>query len=308
MDFQDYYETLGVERKASQEDIKSAYRKLAREYHPDVRPDDKEAEAKFKQISEAYAVLGDPEKRKKYDRLGSAYRQYERSGGRNGDFDWNAWAGGGRGGGQSFEFDDLGSLFRGGMGGFSDFFQSVFANSANRTRTARPRKARDFEASIEISLAEAYTGTQRMIAVAGHKIKMNLKPGIKDGQKLKISGKGEAATQGQQPGDLYLTVTLKPDADLERRGHDLLTKIPVDLYTAILGGEMELKTPGGTVKLKIQAETQSGQTLRLRGMGMPHYDNPQVKGDLLVELQLVTPTKLSEQEQELFRQLAALRS
>ncbi len=319
MEFQDYYKTLGVSRSASQDDIKKAYRKLARENHPDAKPDDPEAEKRFKAISEAYAVLSDADKRKKYDRLGSQYRQYERGGGGQGGFDWSQWTSGARQGqgaqGQGGQFfGDIGSFFSGGVDGFSDFFQSVFnRENGNAARGAGGRarirnQARNYEATVEIDQREAWSGVERLIAVNGKKIKLKLKPGVRDGQKLKISGKGEpAAAPGQTAGDLYVNIHVRPDKDVTVEGNDLHREAKVDLYTAILGGSVEVKTWSGTVKLNIQPGTQNGHKLRLKGLGMPHADNSAKKGDLIVTVNIEIPGDLSAEEKKIYEQLAALR-
>lgn len=308
MDFKDYYKVLGVDKKASADEIKSAYRKLARKYHPDVNPNDKQAETRFKEVTEAYEVLSDPDNRKKYDMLGSNWRQHRQSGGRAEDYNWQQWySGGGAPGGQPrYEYrrnDDSGDFFQGGNGGFSDFFSSIFG----RRGAAQPMKGQDFEATAELSLEEAFTGTQRILTVDGKSIKISIKSGIRDGQKLKLSGKGGLGRGGGSNGDLYIIIRVAPHTRFERREDDLDVVVPVDLYTAVLGGETEVQTISGTVKLKIPAGSQNGARLRLKGLGMTKY-NSKERGDLYVKLDVQLPQKLSDKERELFRQLAALKS
>ncbi len=310
MEFKDYYKVLGVEKSATADDIKSAYRKLARKYHPDVNPNDKEAEAKFKDVSEAYDVLGNPEKRKKYDTLGSNWRQHQQRGGGAEDYNWQQWYGaqGGAQGGQGQQYQgDINDFFQGGGGnggGFSDFFSSIFGS--NR-RSAQPSKGQDYEATAELSLEEAFNGTERVLTVNDKTIRISIKPGIADGQKLKLSGKGGTGRSGAANGDLYITVHIVPHSRYERRGDDLYVTVPVNLYEALLGGETEVQTLGGTVKLKIPAEAQNGAVLRLKGLGMPKYGTKE-RGDLYAKLEVQLPKKLSEKEKSLIRELAALRA
>ena len=304
MEFKDYYKILGVDKKATTEQIKTAYRKLARKHHPDVNPNDKEAEAKFKEATEAYEVLSDPENRKKYDTLGSNWRQHRQSGGRAEDYNWQQWYSGAPGGGQrQYEYrGDSDDFFQGGgNGGFSDFFSSIFG----RRGAAQQMKGQDFEATAELTLEEAFAGTQRILTVDGKSIKISIKPGIRDGQKLKLSGKGGQGRGGPN-GDLYIVIRIAPHARYERKEDDLYVRVPVDLYTALLGGETEVQTLSGAVKLKISPESQNGAVLRLKGMGMPKY-NSKERGDLYARLDVQLPKKLTHEERELFQQLAELR-
>ncbi len=309
MDFKDYYKVLGIEKKASQDEIKTAYRKLARKYHPDVNPNDKQAEAKFKEATEAYEVLSDPENRRKYDTLGSNWRQHRQSGGRAEDYNWQQWysggGGGAPGGGQPrYEYrSDNDDFFQGGSnGGFSDFFSSIFGRKG-----ATPQaKGQDFEATAELSLEEAFAGAERILTVDGKSIKISIKPGIRDGQKLKLSGKGGLGRYGGANGDLYIVIRVAPHTRFERKEDDLHIDVQVDLYTAVLGGETEVQTISGAVKLKIPAGSQNGARLRLKGLGMTKYGSKE-RGDLYAKLDVQLPKKLSEQERDLFRQLAELR-
>lgn len=297
MDYKDYYAVLGVGRGADEKEIKSAYRQLALKYHPDKNPD---SEEHFKQINEAYEVLGDPEKRSKYDRLGSSYRTWERAGRAPGGFDWSQWSSGAPGG-TRVEVGDIEDLFGG--GGFSDFFNSVFGMGAQ----ARSRlKGRDLEQPITISLVEAYSGTTRTFSRDGQKFEVDIPPGAKTGTRVRISGEGERGVG--KPGDLYLKVRVQDMPGIERKGDNLVTETETDLYTAVLGGEVEVSTPGGPVLLTIPAGSQPGRTFRLRGRGMPNLRDPKKHGDLLARLKVTLPEKLSAEQRKLFDRLAKLRA
>ena len=296
MEYKDYYKILGVNRDADEKEIKSAYRQLALKYHPDKNPD---SEEHFKEINEAYEVLGDPEKRSKYDRLGSSYRNWERAGRAPGGFDWSQWSTGGPGG-VRVEVGDFGDLFGG--GGFSDFFNAIFGMGAQAQRRSR---GRDLVQEITISLPEAYSGTARTFNRNGRKLEVDIPPGSTDGTRVRLSGEGERSAG--QPGDLYLRVRVQDMPGIERKGDDLQMEVEADLYTAILGGEVEVSTLGGPVMLKIPAGSQPGRTFRLRGRGMPNLRNPKKHGDLLARLAVSLPIKLSKEERKLFEQLAGLR-
>lgn len=305
MDYKDYYKILGISKQASQDEIKKAYRKLAVKYHPDKNPDNKEAEARFKEISEAYDVLGDPEKRQKYDALGANWKQYE-------NMDFN---GGPRGRQQRYEFE--GDPFGG--TGFSDFFDYFFSGSDfggmggeefggfRSGGRARPGKGTDYQGTFTLHLAEAYTGTSKILDVAGQQLRIKIKPGVKDGQQLRIKGKGGPGRNGGPNGDVLITLQVLSDDRFTRKGDDLYMDLPVDLYTAVLGGKITVSTMKGPVNLTIQEGTPNGKTLRLKDMGMPVYDKPGTYGNLFAKVQVQVPTNLSEREKELFRELAALR-
>jgi curved DNA-binding protein len=305
MEYKDYYQILGVPRTASQDDIKKAYRKLARQYHPDNNPGNKQAEAKFKEANEANEVLSDPQKRQKYDALGSQWQQYQRTGGRPGDFDWNQWSTQT----QSYDASDLNDLF--GDGGFSDFFMRIFGGmgSGRPGGSVRqgPLRGRDYEQPIEIPLRDAFTGTTLTLQKEGQKLEVKVPAGVKTGSKIRMAGQGAAGRQGGGAGDLYLTITVQSDPHFERDGDDLKTEAPVDLYTLILGGEAMVKTLSGQVSMKVPPETQPGRIIRLRGQGMPQLRDPQQRGDLYVKVQAKLPQHLSNEEQKLFEQLAKLR-
>lgn len=312
MEYKDYYSILGVGRNASEEEIKKAYRKLAKKYHPDHHPDDKSAEEKFKEINEAYQVLSDPEKRRRYDQLGASYEQYKQHRGSPEGFDWTQWYsyGAPSGGSVRVEVGDLDDIFG---GGFSDFFTRIFGGMAGMGEQAtvreRPRRRPtrpSYQYEAEISLYEAYHGTTRRIDVDGRKIDVKIPRGAKTGTKVRVSGVLPAGPDGQ-PGDLYLLIRVADDPKFERKGDNLYTNVDVDLYTAVLGGEVKVNTLSGDVVLKIPPGTQPGQTFRLKGRGMPHLKKPDKYGDLYVRAEVKIPKKLTAQEKELFQQLVALR-
>ncbi|GAB3815143.1 DnaJ C-terminal domain-containing protein [Pontibacter rugosus] len=305
MEYKDYYKILGVDKKAAQSDIKKAYRSLAKKYHPDKNKDNKAAEDKFKDISEAYEVLGDEEKRRQYDQLGSNWRQFQQGGYNGGGRrQYQGQPGGGFGG-------DFGDMFGGGGGGgFSDFFEQFFGAGAggfSGQQAGGPRKGQDYQADMNISLQEAYTGTSRLLTVNQQQLRIKTKPGVADGQVLRINGKGAPATAGGAPGDLYLNIRVLPDSRFDRRGNDLYATVDVDVYTAILGGQIEVSTMSGLLKLKVPAGTQSQQSLRLRGKGMPVYGQTDQFGDFYVKINVVLPTSISEEERQLLEQLRAMR-
>ena len=299
MEYKDYYKVLGVERNAEEKAIKRAYRKLAVRFHPDKNPGDKGAEERFKEINEAYEVLGDAAKRAKYDQLGASYDAWQRMGGRPGGFDWTQWTGE-MPGGMRVEVGDLDDLFG---GGFSDFFQAIFGGSPGaRGPAGRARsRGRDLEQPVAISLQEAFSGTTRELRRNGRKLEVRIPPGARSGTRVRVSGQGEAG------GDLFLLIDVAPDPRFTRDGDDLHTQVDVDLYTAVLGGEIELPTPGGQVVLTIPAGSQPGATFRLKGRGLPGLQQPSRKGDLFAHLQIQLPRSLSAEEKDLFQKLASLR-
>jgi curved DNA-binding protein len=303
--FKDYYETLGVPRTASQKDIKAAYRKLARKYHPDVNPGDKSAEERFKEINEANEVLSDPEKRKKYDEVGPRWREYE------------AWEKAGRPGPNPFaqaevEYrtaspEDFQDLF-GGADPFSDFFHDIFGRPGaaargraggrgRRTTTPRPQRGEDIEGETEISLEEAYTGTTRTVEIADptgtHRVQVKIPAGIADGARVRAAGQGTPGYAGGPSGDLYVRVRVRPHPVFRREGDTLYIRIPVPLDVALLGGEVTVPTLKGTsVQLRVPPGTQNGAKLRLRGLGMP-WLRGEGSGDLIAEVDVRLPTQLT---------------
>jgi len=321
MEYKDYYDVLGVDRGASEREIKQAFRRLARQWHPDVNPDDDRAEEKFKEINEAYDVLSDPDKRVKYDRLGQSWKQWQRGGGDPGRYDWSQWFSGAPGGARVNWNGDLGDLF-GGAGGaaFSDFFNALFGGmGGGRVRTAEDifgraagtggyragRQHQHAETSVTITLEEALSGTSRVLERGGRRIRVTIPPGVKTGSKVRIAGEGYPG--GGANGDLYLYVTVSPHAVFEREDDDLRRKVSVDLYTAVLGGRLRIPTLDGEVSLKIPPGTQSGQTFRLRGLGMPNSRNPSQRGSLLATVDVHIPQNLSAHERGLFEELARIK-
>lgn len=317
MEYKDYYRILGVDKNASDKDIKKAYRRLARQYHPDMNPNDPKAEERFKEINEAYEVLGDPEKRKKYDQLGASWQQWQRTGRDPRDFDWSQWAAGFGGPGVRYEFyggpEDL--------GGFSELFNFLFGGTPGGGTTTRRQvrfgegtrrgptveiPGQDIEQPVDITLEEAFRGTTRILEKDGRRLEVKIPAGVRTGSRVRISGEG-APGIGGAAGDLYLRVNVLPHARFQVDGADLRVDVPVDLYTAVLGGEVEVPTLNGNVMLRIPPETQNGSTFRLRGKGMPRLRQPQERGDLLARVQIQIPRNLSSRERELFEELARLR-
>ncbi len=305
MEYKDYYSILGVDRKATADEIRKAYRTLAVQYHPDKNPGDKKAEDRFKEINEAYEVLGDPEKRARYDQLGSSYQAWQQAGGRPGSFDWSQWMAGAPGGVrvEVGELGDLDDLFG---GGFSDFFSAIFGGMPRQGYSpGARRRGRDIEHPVSITLSEAYKGTTRTLRIDGRRLEVKIPPGARTGTRVRLPAKGEAGAAGA--GDLYLVVQVEPDARFERKGDDLYVEVEVDLYTAVLGGEARVPTPAGHVLLTIPPGSQPGQTFRLNGRGMPRLRDATSHGDLYVRLKVNLPRKLTARERELFEELAGKR-
>lgn len=311
MEYKDYYKTLGVDKNASEKEIKAAYRKLARKYHPDVNPNDPQAEARFKEINEANEVLSNPEKRAKYDQLGADWQRWQQTGGRPGDFNWGQYTTGPGGERVHVRYaspEDLEDMFGGGSP-FSDFFTSIFGGMGGREPGGgfeyrpRPRQGQDFEQPVEISLTEAYHGTTRLLSKDGRRLEVKIPPGAKTGTRVRMRGEGGTGAAGGQSGDLYLVVDVASDPRFERRGDDLHVTVPVDLYTAVLGGEVRVPTLAGDVNLKIPAGSQNGQTFRLRGKGMPKLNKADERGDLYARLDVRLPARLTPEQRELFEQL-----
>lgn len=308
MDYKDYYKILGVDKKASQDEIKKAYRKLAVKYHPDKNPGDKAAEDKFKEINEAYDVLSDNEKRKKYDELGENWQYYQQQGGNPNDFDFSQWAGKGRQqGGTHFNTE----YFSGNESQFSDFFESIFGHGASGFGNARHRTYQmpgdDLQAEATITLEEAYHGTSRQLNLGTQKLNLKLKPGIADGQVLRLKGKGSSGYNGGPNGDLFITIHIQKHPVFERKENDLYFDQPLNLYTAVLGGKLTVHTIDKNLNINIPAGTDSNKSFRLKGMGMPLYNNPQQHGDAYVRVVIDVPKNLSEEERKLFTQLANIK-
>ena len=313
MEYKDYYKILGVDKKASEKEIKKAYRKLARKHHPDVNPGDDGAEERFKEINEAHEVLSDPEKRKKYEQLGSSWRQHQRAGAEPGGFDWSQWYAQPGGGRVHVEYADLSDLFGGG-GGFSDFFSTVFGGmgrgaSARRGAQSQSRAAlgQDYEHEVEITLEEAFAGASRVLQKDGRSLEVKIPAGVRTGSRVRMRGEGGGSLGAGAKGDLYLRVKVLPHHTFDLKGDDLYCDVAVDVYAAVLGGEVRVPTLKGGAMLKIPPETQGGKVFRLRGQGMPQLKDSEKRGDLYAKVRLMVPQDLSAQETELFRELAGMR-
>ena len=330
MEFKDYYSTLGVAKTATEKEIKQAYRKLARKHHPDVNPGDKSAEAKFKEINEAYEVLGDPPKRKKYDELGSNWRMYEQAGaGANagaGAGGWNInFGGGGQGGGfRTMTEEEMREMF-GDADPFSDFFHTFFGGgggpgedvrggarrSTPQGRGRAARQGRDVEHELELGLEDAYHGAMRRLSMThdgqARTVDVRIPPGVGEGSRVRIAGDGEHGIGGAKSGDLYLRIRQTPHPKFERKGRDLYTHVSVPLTTAVLGGEAEIQTLSGKpVRLKIPPATQNGQVFRLKGHGMPAVGKPEEHGDLYVTVDVELPRSLTAEQRKHFEELQKL--
>jgi curved DNA-binding protein len=308
MEFKDYYKIIGVDKNASQDEIKKAYRKLAMKYHPDRNQDNKKAEEKFKQVTEANEVLSDPEKRKKYDSLGSNWKQYQSQGQGFDDFYSNY---GSAGGGTQYSYSgNLDDLF-GNISGFSDFFESFFGRSGSPggQQSRRSRKGQDFEATLYIPLIEVYNGANKEISIGGKRVRVKIAQGTKDGKKLRLKGLGNEGMNGGEKGDLYLTLKIEKDPYFELDGNNLFYDLYVDLYTAVLGGKKQVITLGGkTINITIPKGTDSGKVLRLKGLGFPTLENSKIYGDLLIRIKVELPQNLTKEEKELFEKLASIGS
>ncbi len=315
MEYKDYYKILGVQKTATKEEIKKRYRVLARKYHPDKNPDDKSAEDRFKEVQEAYEVIGNDENREKYDRLGANWKQYANADG--GGFDFSEWAQ--RGSGRTYRTsqDDI----FGEGGNFSDFFKSFFGGGfgggdpfggqsfgSGSSRGFRQTKGHDYRSEINISLADAYNGTSTLLNIGGDKIRINIMPGVKDGQMLRVKGKGAPSANGGQNGDLLLKVNVYNNTSLKVRENDLFLDLNVNLYTAMLGGKVSFSTFGNPISINLPPETPNGKTLRLKGKGMPVHGKAGQYGDLYLKLSIELPANLSDEEKSLFKKLSDLRA
>src|SRR6266511_2740703 len=311
MEFKDYYATLGVSKNASDKEIKQAFRKLARKYHPDVNPGDKASEARFKEINEANEVLADPEKRKKYDELGANWRMYEQAtqagqaGGASplgGQWAWNQGSGGFR----QMSPEEVEAMFGDEESPFSDFFRTFFGGEAEprprggRARAPRNQKGRDVEHEIELSLQEALHGSVQRLSIQhdgqARNVEVRIPAGVTDGSRVRVSGEGGRGSGSGPSGDLFLRVRLRPEPGFERKGRDLYTKVRVPVTTAVLGGEVDVPTLGGkALRLKIPQNTQNNQVFRLRGHGLPAIGKPEDRGDLYATVDVALPQTLTEE-------------
>ena len=320
MDYKDYYKILGVDRKAGEKDIKKAYRKLARKYHPDVNPDDEKFKEKFIDINEAHEVLSDPEKRKQYDQFGSEWQHHQRTGGRPDDFNWQRQqpAGDKTHTYHTFDPKDFEELFGGG-GGNSEFFEGLFGRATGQQTSSgrggqqfyqrsQSQEGRDLEHSVQVTLNEAYHGTKRVLEWEdGRKIDAKIPPGVKTGSRVRLKGQGSPGIGGGQPGELYLTISVSPDERIQRDNNDLRTTVDVDLFTMLLGGKLSVSGINRTVRLDIPPETRNGRVFRLKGLGMPKIKNPKQFGDLYVTVETMLPQNLSAKEKDLVEQWKSIR-
>jgi DnaJ-class molecular chaperone len=319
MDFKDYYATLGVGKTSPAKDIKQAYRKLARKHHPDVNPGDKAAEARFKEINEAYEVLGDAGKRKKYDELGSNWRQYEQAEHAGGPGPEHFRGGGSPGGSRTMTAEEMRDLF-GNEDPFSDFFRTFFSGAGGEPETGRrgragraprPQRGRDMEQAMDLSLEDAYQGAMRRLSMTqggqARTVDVRIPPGVADGSRVRVAGEGEQGTSGAAAGDLYLRVHILPDSRFERQGHDLHAKARVPVTTAVLGGEADAPSLSGKpVRLKIPPMTQNGQVFRLKGHGMPVVGKSGAHGDLYATVEVELPRTLTPEERGHYEALEKL--
>lgn len=292
MAFIDYYQILGINKTAAEKEIKNAYRKLARKYHPDVNPNDKDAQKKFQEINEANEVLSDPAKRKKYDQHGKDWKhadQFEAA-------EQSRQRTQRSSGGQSYSGTD----------DFSDFFSSMFGGSGRQSRQTN-FKGQDFNAELRLSLRDVYTSQKQTLTVNGKNIRLTIPAGIENGQNIKIKGHGGPGVNGGPAGDLYITFSIANDPEFKRVGNDLYKNIDIDLYTAVLGNEITVDTLSGKVKLKVGAETQNGTKIKLKGKGFPLYKKETQFGDLYITYTVKIPTNLSEKEKKLFTELSEIK-
>ncbi len=336
MDYKDYYSILGVKKGADEKEIRAAYRKLARRYHPDVNPGDPTAEARFKEINEAYQVLSDSEKRAKYDRFGSDWERFRETSSSRHEPDFARWYTGTSGSGGA-DFGDAEA------GGFSDFFRTLFGAAGTRraastsTQRVRLQRGSDLEQEVEVSIEEAFRGTERVLqlqmetvcpecggkgivrselcntcrgrgsVVQNRRLEVKIPAGVYDGSRVRVAGKGEPGAGGAPAGDLYLRIKLRPHPGFEIDGSNVRVNVPVDLYTCLLGGEVEVPTPSGRrLALTIPAGTNNGRQFRLRGQGMPVLNNPSRRGDLIATVAVQLPPELSREQKELVQRLRQL--
>ena len=315
MDYKDYYKILGVSRDSSAADIKKVYRKMAAKYHPDANPDDDIAVKKFKDISEAYEVLKDPEKKKIYDEVGSDWKRYHRTGGTADDFNWAQYRPKGAHGGFSYEysgnFDDM--FGAGGGSSFSDFFESLFGGGgfsagkqAAQQNTFR-RENLDVHATMDVTLEDTANGAEKTFILNNKRMRVKIPRGIKSGQKLKLAGRGNKSSRSPAIGDLYIEIREKPHPSWKRSGDDLIIEKITDIYTLVLGGRLDIHTPRETVKVTVPELTQPGQSLRLKAQGFPVFKDENRYGDMILKLNCRLPEKLSAGEKELFEKLKEMR-
>jgi curved DNA-binding protein len=304
MDYIDYYKTLGITKSATEAEIKKAYRKLARKYHPDLNPNDKEAETKFKEINEANEVLSNPENRKKYDKYGKDWKhaeEFEKAGYDPNQQQYSR---------QQQSNPDFSGFDGGDFSGsdFSDFFNSMYGSGGRTSRSQAKYRGQDFNAELQLDLASAYTTHKQNLTVNGKNIRITIPAGVENGQIIKIPGHGGPGANGGPNGDLYITFIIANNSDFKREGNNLYADVDLDLYMAILGGEIFVNTFDGKVKIKVSPETQPGTKVKLKGKGFPVYKKENQFGDLYITYTIKIPTKLSEKEKDLFKELSKIRN
>lgn len=297
MAYVDYYQVLGVSKTASQDDIKKAYKKLARKHHPDLNPNDTEAQRKFQEINEANEVLSDPEKRKRYDQYGENWKHAD-------EFEAQKQRSQQSGGGWNGDFGSSGQGFSGDSAEFSDFFESMFGSRAGGGRRSAGFRGQDYNAELHLSLYDASKTHKQVLNVNGKGIRITVPAGVADGQTIKLKGQGGPGINGGPAGDLYITFVVAEDSGFKRLGDDLYITEPLNLYTAVLGGDLTVNTLDSKVKLKVKPETQNGTKVRLKGKGFPVYKKNGQFGDLIVTYSIEIPTGLTEKQKELFRELS----
>ena len=297
----DYYNVLGVDKKASQEDIRKAFKKLARKHHPDLNPNDPDAKRRFQEINEANEVLSDPEKRKKYDQYGEHWQHADQFEAQQQQYRQQYGGAGGSGGAY---WSSSGGGFSGEDGEFSEFFESLFGSrGGHRGGRSAGFRGQDFNAELHLSLRDAARTHKQVLTVNGKKIRITIPAGVENGQTIKLGGQGAPGMNGGPAGDLYITFVIPEDTVFKRLGNDLYADVPLNLYTAVLGGEQFIDTLDGKVKLKVKPETQNGVKVRLKGKGFPVYKQEGQYGDLIVTWRVEIPTHLTEKQKELFREL-----
>lgn len=300
MAFLDYYKVLGVDKSASDSDIKKAYRKLARKYHPDVNPGDEEAKKKFQEINEANEVLGDPEKRKKYDQYGENWKHGEEYARAQQQYGGGAGFGGGQNPFEGFDFNYNGNYD---SGEYSDFFEQLFGSRRGGGRQTSFR-GQDYTSDVQLTLQEASTTHQQTFTVNGRNIRITVPAGVEDGQKIKLTGQGGKGQNGGPNGDIYITFHIQPDPQYIRKGNDIYGKADLDVFTAILGGEATVQTYQGPVKVKVKPYTQNGLKIRLKGKGFPVYKKEGSFGDYYAEINIKIPTSLTAEQLDLLKKAA----